>query len=86
MSKLSIGPASYHNLEWRLDVQLASRTLRRQVNPVFLLKLDVQDGSAIKSHILQTDPANLIHLTEQLEAALSEMKTAYVRRIVRNIK
>ena len=39
-----------------------------------------------QSHLLETDPANLLHLANSLEAALAEAKTAYVRRIVRNIK
>ena len=32
------------------------------------------------------DPATLSHVTQTLENALAEMKTAYCRRIVRNIK
>ena len=40
----------------------------------------------IHSHLLETDPANLLNLTSSLEAALAEVKTSYVRRIVRNIK
>lgn len=35
---------------------------------------------------MQTDPATLQHITQSLDAALNEMKTAYARRIVRNIK
>ena len=29
----------YNNLEWRLDVQIASRGLRAQVEPIYYLKL-----------------------------------------------
>ena len=42
--------------------------------------------AGIHSKLLETDPANLLHLASTLEAALAEVKTAYVRRIVRNIK
>lgn len=53
----------YVNLDWRLDIevilcgfafliimlQVASRTVRQQVEPVFLLKLDTADGKGKKS-------------------------------------
>lgn len=34
----------YQNLEWRLDVQLASRALQRQAEPTALLRLHIKDG------------------------------------------
>ena len=39
-----------------------------------------------KTQVLQTDPANLVHMTQTLEAALAELKTQHCRRIMRNIK
>ncbi|XP_015755663.1 PREDICTED: COMM domain-containing protein 2-like [Acropora digitifera] len=76
----------YHELEWRFDVELASRSLRHQTNPVIIMKLHTKEGDKNTADILQTDPVNLIHLTTELENAMQEMKTAYCRRIVRNIK
>ncbi|TRY54515.1 hypothetical protein DNTS_009220 [Danionella cerebrum] len=52
----------YHNLEWRLDVQLEDQV-----------------------HILQTDPATLIHLVEELERALNQLKNSHCRRILRHL-
>lgn len=109
LGKMSMELPQYHNLEWRLDVQVASRSLHRQLNPTYLVQLDIKDGDgalshaltwrsltserfplvareAVRPHLLQTDPASLNHLTQALETALNEMKTAYARRIVRNIK
>ena len=34
----------YHDLEWRLEVQLSSRALSRQVEPAVLLRLHTRDG------------------------------------------
>ena len=34
----------YHDLEWRLEVQLSSRALSRQVEPTVLLRLHTRDG------------------------------------------
>nr|XP_060623719.1 COMM domain-containing protein 2 [Anolis sagrei ordinatus] len=86
LSELAPKLPSYHNLEWRLDVQLASRNLRQQIKPVVTLKLHLNQNGNQNTQILQTDPATLIHLIQQLEQALGEMKTNHCRRIVRNIK
>ena len=37
-------------------------------------------------HTVETDPVNLIHLTNTLESALSEIKSQHCRRIMRGIK
>nr|XP_046157144.1 COMM domain-containing protein 2-like [Oncorhynchus gorbuscha] len=77
----------YHNLEWRLDVQLASRALRQQVKPTVTMKLHLEESGGDKSaKVLQTDPATLMHLIQELENALAELKTTHCRRILRNIK
>ncbi|KAL7867414.1 hypothetical protein AOLI_G00152280 [Acnodon oligacanthus] len=76
----------YHNLEWRLDVQLASRALRQQVKPTVTLKLHLESGGTQTARLLQTDPATLLHLIQELERALAEVKSNHCRRILRNIK
>nr|XP_046246776.1 COMM domain-containing protein 2 [Scatophagus argus] len=77
----------YHSLEWRLDIQLASRSVRQQVVPILMMHLLMtrgNDGSS--SMILQTDLSTLLHLISTLETALAAMKTNHARRILRNIK
>ena len=86
LQKLSLVLPHYDNLEWRLDVQVASRSMRSQTAPNILLKFTIKDGEKKEVKLLQTDPVNLIHLTEVLEQALAEMKTAHARRVTRNIK
>ncbi|XP_064638440.1 COMM domain-containing protein 2-like [Lineus longissimus] len=86
LCEMSMDLPHYKNLEWRLDIQVASRSLRHQTNPIILLKLLTQDGDTEESTVLQTDPVNLIHMTNVLENALQELKSAHCRRIVRNIK
>ncbi|XP_052815602.1 COMM domain-containing protein 2-like [Mya arenaria] len=86
LSEMAIDLPHYHNLEWRLDVQLASRSLRRQITPTVTMRLETKDGDKTSSQVLQTDPVNLVHLTRCLDDALQEMKSPYCRRIVRNIK
>mmetsp|Transcript_2477 Transcript_2477/g.3265 ORF Transcript_2477/g.3265 Transcript_2477/m.3265 type:complete len:200 (-) Transcript_2477:15-614(-) len=76
----------FRNLDWRLDIQLASRCLRGQVEPVFTLQLDTISNGEQQSQYLQTDYVNLKHLCEELEIALKELKSPYCRRIMRNIK
>uniref|UniRef100_A0A8C3U691 COMM domain-containing protein n=1 Tax=Catharus ustulatus TaxID=91951 RepID=A0A8C3U691_CATUS len=77
---------SYHSLEWRLDVQLASRSLRQQIKPAVTMKLHLNQNEDQTAQVLQTDPATLLHLIQQLEQALGEMKMNHCRRIVRNMK
>ncbi|XP_033759370.1 COMM domain-containing protein 2-like isoform X1 [Pecten maximus] len=86
MSEMSMELPHYQNLEWRFDVQLASRSLRRQTTPLVTFKLHIEDDGERETKVLQTDPVNLVHLTKVLDEALQEMKSPYCRRIVRNIK
>ncbi|XP_010771770.1 COMM domain-containing protein 2 [Notothenia coriiceps] len=90
LSQLPSNQPAYHNLEWRLDVQLASRAVRQQVVPMLTLRLllsGVGDGvCARRGKVLQTDPSTLLHLISTLEAALAAMKSSHARRIFRNIK
>ena len=44
LSSMSMDLPHYHNLEWRFDVQLASRSLQRQTQPVIMLRLHIKDG------------------------------------------
>ncbi|XP_047640440.1 COMM domain-containing protein 2 isoform X2 [Phacochoerus africanus] len=86
LSELAPDLPSYHSLEWRLDVQLASRSLRQQIKPTVTIKLHLNQNGEHNTQVLQTDPATLLHLVQQLEQALEEMKTNHCRRVVRNIK
>ncbi|XP_029472176.1 COMM domain-containing protein 2 [Rhinatrema bivittatum] len=86
LSELAPDLPHYHSMEWRLDVQLASRSLRQQIKPIVTVKLHLKQNGDRSTQVLQTDPATLLHLIQQLEEALGEMKTSHCRRIVRNIK
>ena len=78
--------STYKNLEWRLDVKLASRALYNQLDPSILLKLatDGSDGSN-KIELLKVDISMLNKLISELEMALSEDKVKHVQRFLRNI-
>ena len=86
LGEMTLGTRHYHDLEWRFDVELASRSLQHQTNPVVIMRLHTKQGEKKSADIIETDPVNLIHLTSELENAMQEMKTAHCRRIVRNIK
>ncbi|XP_013780823.1 COMM domain-containing protein 2-like [Limulus polyphemus] len=86
LSSLNMNLLQYSSLEWRFDVQIASRCLRQQVTPLIILKLDLCKDGKKQPVVLQTDPCNLVHLTETLEEALTEVKSQHTRRMMRNIK
>ncbi|XP_042636788.1 LOW QUALITY PROTEIN: COMM domain-containing protein 2 [Orycteropus afer afer] len=67
-------------------LRLASRSLRQQIKPAVTIKLHLNENGSHTTKVLQTDPATLLHLVQQLEQALEEMKTNHCRRVVRNIK
>jgi len=83
LSDLSFELPHYINLDWRLDIKLASRCMHDQVQPTFIFKLDTLEQNETKSQYLQADFTNLKHLHEQLSDALSEMQATYARRIRR---
>ncbi|KAM4738944.1 COMM domain-containing protein 2 [Anableps anableps] len=90
LSQLLCSQPAYHNLEWRLDVQLASRSVRQQIIPMVTMRLLLtRNSDARRTHScinLQTDPRTLLHMISRLEAALAAVKTSHARRILRNIK
>lgn len=86
LSDASSNVPHFVDLDWRMDVQVASRSLRRELSPTWIFKLTTTDGSGGEQHqIVQTDAVNLRHLYEELSVALAEEKTVYARRIMRNI-
>ena len=44
LSEMSMTLPHYQDLEWRFDVQLASRSLQRQAQPSILLRLHTKEG------------------------------------------
>jgi len=85
LSDLSVELPHYKNLEWRLDIQLSSRTNRNLLNPIFLLQLETIDNTQSQTQVLQADWPNLKHLATELESALYTIKELYARRVSRNI-
>lgn len=83
--ELSMDLPHYTNLEWRLDVKVASRSLHHQLEPSVLLKLHTEDSGHSDVTVLAADPPNLLHLTRTLEDALHELNTVHCRRILRHL-
>jgi len=74
-------------LDWRLDIQLASRSSRNLLSPLFLIHLKTTVGDSDQENVatLQTDYANLKHITKELETALDTMKQVFATRVSRNV-
>lgn len=89
LSRLEIKEPHYHDLEWRFEVVVSSRALLEQVTPLVTMDLQLktenkENGDTdIKHVLLQTDPTNLVHLTEELEKALNESRSRHSRKIQR---
>ncbi|XP_058791449.1 COMM domain-containing protein 2-like [Phymastichus coffea] len=79
----------YHNMDWRFEVQIASRSQLNQVIPMVILDLclkNTSDSNEVKHVLLQTDPNNLLHLTRELEQAVREGFSRHIRRVGRIIE
>ena len=62
LSEMSMTLPHYQDLEWRFDVQLASRSLQRQAQPSILFRLHTKDGgegSTVYSILSDLDPCNV---------------------------
>lgn len=70
-------------------LQIASRTLLKQVAPLITLDLSIKNSDKdenIEHILLQTDPINLSYITQQLEEAVQEGYSQHIRRLSRVIK
>eukprot|EP00249_Psilotum_nudum_P013145 c24178_g1_i1 orf=371-1015(+) len=89
----------YQKLEWRLDVQVASRSLRNQFSPSFLLKFSTSAGdraslmegqtrSKAESSVafLQSNYLTLKAVCSKLEKALAESKSIHSRSVARHFR
>ncbi|XP_034238373.1 COMM domain-containing protein 2-like [Thrips palmi] len=82
----------YHNLEWRFDVQIASKALVKETIPTLTMKLgleerpQLEDNPVRESLLLQTDPNNLKHIIQKLDEALVEASSQHSRRLQRIFK
>ncbi len=61
---------------------------RKQFDPFFILKLTLVNGNDGKEqvHILQVDPSTLVHIVEQLELAMNELRSNHARRIMHTFR
>ncbi|XP_024394901.1 uncharacterized protein [Physcomitrium patens] len=76
---VALNGTSFSRLDWRLDIQVASRSLRQQATPRYLLALKTTDGV---KHI-EADYSVLKDVCLQLEAALAESRSTRSRRFLR---
>ncbi|RZB39770.1 COMM domain-containing protein 2 [Asbolus verrucosus] len=89
INKFGVKEPHYDDLEWRFEVQVATRTLLQQVTPLITLDLSLKtmndEGCDYnKEHILlQTDVTNLLYITQELEKALTESRSRHSRKIQR---
>jgi len=82
----------YKSLDWRLEIEVASRAARQINRPVVTLNLTTtstsddqstgESGQAkVEEHLLQTDASTLVQITQELENALKEIKTREYRKL-----
>jgi COMM domain containing 2 len=88
---LGLDTWSYHSLAWRLEVEVAKRSLHVTTQPSFQIRLDLVNNATtvntkrFQSHNLQCDFANLKMLQSELQRAVDEHTGVHSQRISRYI-
>ncbi|XP_044730278.1 COMM domain-containing protein 2 [Chrysoperla carnea] len=97
LAKFSVVSPHYQDLDWRFEVQVSSRSLLQQINPLIAMELTLQDKSdgfnftkksqdTTQKIVLQSDIQNIQHMTESLEQALSLVRTSQFKQLQRSCK
>ena len=85
----------YRHLDWRVDVEVARRTVAQDASPKFMLRLDTTAAGSSSSAAgaaggrsvhLAADYASMKHVLAQLEAAVAEEQSVHARRFQRYIQ
>eukprot|EP00240_Pyramimonas_obovata_P014031 CAMPEP_0118924048 /NCGR_PEP_ID=MMETSP1169-20130426/2357_1 /TAXON_ID=36882 /ORGANISM="Pyramimonas obovata, Strain CCMP722" /LENGTH=202 /DNA_ID=CAMNT_0006865129 /DNA_START=298 /DNA_END=903 /DNA_ORIENTATION=+ len=84
--KPSLWYPQYKQLEWRLDVQVASRSMRHEAIPSYLLSLATAtpDGQQ-EVQVMQADYTSMLQWSGQVEAALAESTAVSTRRLMHHV-
>jgi len=84
LSLFSLSLPSYHTLRWRMDVQVASKNMKGQSDPLFSLQLQLSDEKGkVVAHSLCSDVTNLKAVTSSLDEALKSARGPHMKRIQR---
>eukprot|EP01038_Epipyxis_sp_PR26KG_P006368 gene6368-8770_t len=89
---LGISTMSYMNLAWRLDVELARRSVLVTSTPKYMLRLDLVNNSSVdnlnsekskpkQSFHLQSDYSNLKKIQIELQRAVDEFNNVHCQRL-----
>lgn len=80
-----ISPEILLNLKLQKRVSIDNRACKAEKYNEDDDNIQFFDNDSIENMLLQTDPLNLINLTNKLEEALNENKSNYPRRIIKNV-
>ncbi|CAD8121837.1 unnamed protein product [Paramecium sonneborni] len=82
----SDGTPYFKNLEWRYDIQIASRGYEEEFKPRIFMKFDLEYDNArecgkIEQVLLETDYANLKNLQQEINYLVSQLESARQQKI-----
>ncbi|EQC32044.1 hypothetical protein SDRG_10242 [Saprolegnia diclina VS20] len=83
----SLDVPAYHNLSWRLDMEVGTRLLHHKASPALSLSLETLGAhGAVASRTLATDYAILRALHVSLKEALKEAQSTHCSRVQRYLQ
>ncbi|ETV76964.1 hypothetical protein H257_09372 [Aphanomyces astaci] len=77
-----LGVPAYHSFDWRLDMEIGTRTLHHHASPVLTLQVTTSANNAMPQ-LLQCSHGQLHALHDSLKSALKEIQTPHSSRMTR---
>lgn len=75
--------AQFRDLQWRLETEIGSRSLRKNSTPRVVLSLGLDRHGQTENTALVSDIPNIIHFSHMVEQALSEGRSQNSRKLQR---
>ncbi|KAL0281074.1 UNVERIFIED_CONTAM: hypothetical protein PYX00_002174 [Menopon gallinae] len=75
----------FSNLEWRFEAQVSSKSIKNEISPRIVMKLELEKRNKIENICIQSDIPNLLHMSMVLNQALEESRTNHSRRMRRAV-
>ncbi|KAM3137096.1 hypothetical protein pb186bvf_010824 [Paramecium bursaria] len=77
----SDGMPYFKNLEWRYDIQIASRAYEQEIKPRIFLKFDLENDQKQDHIIIESDYANLKNMREEISYLVAQLESSKQQKI-----
>ena len=83
---LSVNQNSFHDLAWRLDVEVARRNMHVMATPVYMLRLDMTPSRDHQQHNLNTNETIIDSTVDNSQTTMSSIVSLHLQADYANMK